>query len=55
MSGFFCKWWDCPLEQVSEHQQEDCERDGMDCQKCMKQADEEDMLAGVDNGSPFDG
>lgn len=55
MSGFFCKWWDCPLAQVSEHQQESCERNGMDCQKCMEQEAEKNMLAGSDNRGPLDG
>lgn len=39
--AFFCKWWNCPLEQVDEHQSEQCEKDGRTCVRCMEQADEE--------------
>lgn len=39
MSGFFCSWWNCPLEDVAEHQQADCEKHGRDCFDCMEQAD----------------
>lgn len=35
---FKCPWWDCPLENVAEYQQEDCEKNGMDCYTCMDQA-----------------
>jgi hypothetical protein len=44
---FYCKWWDCQLEQVSEHQQADCEKNGMTCQQCMEQADDEEAEDGV--------
>lgn len=36
---FKCPWWDCLLEDVTEHQQADCEKNGMDCYDCMEQAD----------------
>lgn len=39
---FYCKWWDCPLEDVSEHQQEECQKNGMNCVQCMEQADAEE-------------
>lgn len=39
---FYCKWWDCPLEDVSEHQAADCERNGKACLQCMEQADAEE-------------
>lgn len=40
--SFYCKWWDCPLEEVTEHQDEECQKNGMDCARCMEQADEEE-------------
>lgn len=40
--AFFCKWWNCPLEQVDEHQHDQCEADGRNCVRCMEQADEEE-------------
>ena len=45
--AFYCKWWDCPLEQVTEHQHEECQRDGMDCVQCMEQADEAEKEDGI--------
>lgn len=34
MAGF-CKWWDKPLEDVTEWQQERCyEESGLECTKC---------------------
>lgn len=39
--SFYYKYWDCPLEQVAEHQQENCAKHGMSCEQCMKQADED--------------
>ena len=53
--AFYCKWWDCPLELVAEHQQEDCERNGMDCQRCMEQAEEDERLFGISVEEPFNG
>ena len=44
--SFYCKWWDCPLEDVSEHQSADCERDGKTCLQCMEQADAEESEDG---------
>ena len=41
--GFLCPWWDCQLENVSEYQQAECEKNGMNCNQCMKCAAEEEM------------
>lgn len=30
-----CKWHECPMENVSEHQMEQCEAYGWDCQNCL--------------------
>ena len=38
----YCKWWDCTLEQVDEHQHDQCVTNGRDCVQCMEQADEEE-------------
>lgn len=40
--SFYCKWWDCPLEDVSEYQSADCEKNGKTCLQCMEQADDEE-------------
>lgn len=40
--AFRCPWWNCPLEDVAEHQEADCERNGRDCYDCMTQVDEEE-------------
>lgn len=37
---FNCPRWDCPLEDVTEWQQEACEKCGLDCYDCMAQADD---------------
>lgn len=29
-----CEWHDCPLEDVSEHQMEQCESYGWNCMEC---------------------
>lgn len=34
MARAFCTWWDCPLEDVSEWQDEDCLKNGMNCTEC---------------------
>ena len=44
--SFYCKWWDCPLEDVTEHQQADCKKAGVDCLQCMEQADAEGVPGG---------
>lgn len=41
---FYCKWWDCLLEDVAEHQQVDCEKNGKTCLQCMEQADAEETV-----------
>lgn len=38
---FNCPRWGCPLENVVEYQQKDCEKYGMDCWDCMEQAENE--------------
>lgn len=30
----FCKWWDKPLTDVTEHEQEKCEKNGLFCTEC---------------------
>ena len=45
--SFYCKYWDCSLEQVDEHQQEICTKHGMSCEQCMKQADDEEAEDGI--------
>lgn len=38
---FHCEYHDCPLEDVTELQQEECLRNGETCEGCMERADEE--------------
>ena len=35
MARAFCTWWDCPLEDVAEWQDADCEKNGMLCMTCQ--------------------
>lgn len=30
----FCRWYDKQFEDVSEHEQEQCEENGQDCRTC---------------------
>ena len=39
--SFYCEYWNRFLEDVSEHQQEQCFGQGMCCEECMRRADEE--------------
>ena len=32
--GAFCKWWDKPMNQVSEHESERCGEENWNCQEC---------------------
>lgn len=34
MARAFCAWWDVPLEDVTEWQDQDCEKNGMFCIEC---------------------
>ena len=38
--SFYCKRYDCPLEDVTEQQQDECWRQGEDCEQCMIREDE---------------
>lgn len=33
MSGY-CRWYDKDLRDVTEHEQEECEKNGQDCRDC---------------------
>lgn len=34
MAGGFCLWWNCPLEEVTEWQNESSMKNGMCCVEC---------------------
>ena len=34
MAGGFCLWWNCPLEEVTDWQNENCMKNGMCCIEC---------------------
>lgn len=36
MSELFCEWWDKCLEDVTEHEQEECEKNGQNCLDCIE-------------------
>ena len=45
MRKAYCRWYDKKLEDVAEHEQEECKRNGYDCTDCpeltLKEYDEE--------------
>lgn len=42
MSDFYCPYWNCPLGQVTDAEQEQCIRLGKTCDVCMEDAEDED-------------
>ena len=40
--AFHCEYWNCSLDDVSEHQSDVCLRDGRTCEDCMVEADNEE-------------
>lgn len=34
MQEVYCKWYDKQLEDVTEHEQEQCKENGQDCEEC---------------------
>ncbi len=49
--SFYCKYYDCPLENVTEQQQEQCWKHGEDCEQCMIRENERDDCAIYETGS----
>lgn len=42
----YCEWWDVPLEDVAEWQQEKCEENEMHCENCSERNMKEDEETG---------
>lgn len=45
MSGF-CRWYGKDMEDVTEHEQEQCEENGQDCRECPDLVIKEQEAAG---------
>lgn len=44
MAEFYCPYWNCPLGQVTDTEQEQCLALGKSCDICMDQAEDEDCV-----------
>ncbi len=42
MSEFYCPYWNCPLNDVSDPQQTQCFALGKSCEICMEDAEDEE-------------
>ena len=42
MKGAYCTWWDVPLKDVAEWQQEQCEENEKHCEGCAERTDAEE-------------
>ncbi len=53
MSGF-CRWYEKDMEDITEHEQEQCEENGQDCRECPDLMIKEQEAAGHgrDNTNP---
>lgn len=45
MSGF-CRWYEKDMEDITEHEQEQCEENGQDCRECPDLMIKEQEAAG---------
>ena len=45
MSGF-CRWYEKDVEDITEHEQEQCEENGQDCRECPDLMIKEQEAAG---------
>lgn len=44
MSEFYCPYWNCPLSEVTDLQQDQCFVMGKSCINCMADAEEDDYV-----------